>query len=171
MADIEVGVAVVGPGLYGDLIRLLAGAASPPGGIQVVEQMRPDVVEAQAQSVRHALGDRRLQRVVVGDRIVGAARDALKVRIGAVCRIVRRRAKLCGTWLRSVGKAKVRSRGFPRKRAGPSYWSVTSALGREVPLINLRNRGVVLDVAGALTVEPGWILQKPPYTAVPSLRP
>jgi predicted RNA-binding protein with PIN domain len=52
--------------------------------------VRPDVVEVQAQSVGHALSDRRLQRVVVGDGVVRAAADALKDRIRAKCRIVRR---------------------------------------------------------------------------------
>ena len=157
MAHIEVGVAVVCRRIAGNLVGLVAGAASPPGGIHIVEKVRPHVVEGERQSVIHALGYGCLQRIVVGDGIVGAAADALIVRVRTEVLI----APGVGHAHRHLvkvgreGEVEAVASHIGEFRHGVGHHLT---LNRQVPLINLGNRSVVLGVAGSLAIEAGWIL-------------
>src|ERR1700722_13133720 len=76
--DVKVAVAVVGVRIEGVLIVLEALASPKTRRIQIVEEVRPGVVDAELQAVAHALAKHGLKCVVVRDGVVGGSVDALK---------------------------------------------------------------------------------------------
>ena len=63
--DIEVRVAIVCRRIEGVLPVRSAGVASPARRVKIVHEVRPCVVEAEVESIAHALLNHSLQRVVV----------------------------------------------------------------------------------------------------------
>src|ERR1700744_5236141 len=76
--DVKVAVAVIGTRIEGVLIVLEALASPKTRRIQIVQEVRPGVVDAELQAVAHALGKHGLKCVVVRDGVVGGSVDALE---------------------------------------------------------------------------------------------
>jgi len=73
--DIKIGIAVVQLGIVADLPRLIATAATPSRRVLIIQEVGPDIVGLQGQTIGVALGERGLQRVVVGNGVVHIAFD------------------------------------------------------------------------------------------------
>ncbi len=72
--DVKVAVAVIVIGIEGVLIVLEALASPETRRIQIVQEVRPGVVDAELQAVAHALAKHSLKCVVVRDGVVGGFR-------------------------------------------------------------------------------------------------
>src|SRR5580658_3958303 len=121
--------------------------------------MRPDVVEAEAQTVREALVNGRLQRIVVGDCLIeisaGASTDILIDRVRTELGIVRRQLILrYSVDVRGEGEIEAVT---PHVGQRTHEIRTELPLEPEIPLPNLRDRCVVVVETYTLTVEPGRI--------------
>src|SRR5258708_17163528 len=76
--DIKVRIAIVGVGIVSDLPALTASAAAPSGGVLIIQEVRPYVVDLHGQSMGIALRKTELERVVIGNAPVRIARNVSK---------------------------------------------------------------------------------------------
>ena len=88
IAHVEVGVAVVVARNKGVLVVLVTFAAAPTRRVEIIEEVRPRVVDVELQVVAEPLPDVALERVVVGDGVICAAVDDAEQRRGFGVQIV-----------------------------------------------------------------------------------